>query len=103
MRVEWTDQAKKGRKQIADYIRDRFGLRHKRDFIQEVNKAVKMLMRLPNVGSVEPLLADLPKTYRSIVVNHLSKIVYRIDGDIIYIVAFWDVRRDPKALANEIK
>ena len=33
MRVEWTDQAKKGRKQIADYIRDRFGLRHKRDFI----------------------------------------------------------------------
>lgn len=24
MRVEWTDQAKKGRKQIADYIRDRF-------------------------------------------------------------------------------
>ena len=103
MRVEWTEQAKVGRKQVADYIRDRFGLRHKRDFIQEVNKAVKMLMRLPNVGSVEPLLVDLPKTFRSIVVNHRSKIVYRIDGDIIYIVAFWDVRRDPGTLASEVK
>jgi plasmid stabilization system protein ParE len=103
MRVEWTEQAKVGRKQVADYIRDRFGLRHKRDFIQEVNKAVNMLMRLPNVGSVESLLADYPRTYRSIVVNHLSKIVYRIDGDIIYIVAFWDVRRNPETLAKEVK
>lgn len=35
--------------------------------------------------------------------NQLDKIVYRIDGDIIYIVAFWDVRRDPGTLANEVK
>ena len=103
MRVEWTDRAKEEKKQVADYIRDRFGLRHKRCFIQDVNKIVKMLMHQPNAESIEPLLDDQPKTFRSIVVNRFSKIVYRIDGDIIYIVAFWDVRRNPDTLANEVK
>ena len=41
--------------------------------------------------------------YRSYVMNRLNKIVYHIDGDIIYIVAFWDVRRDPVTLAGEVK
>lgn len=35
--------------------------------------------------------------------NRLDKIVYYIDCDIIYIVAFWDVRRDPITLASEVK
>ena len=41
--------------------------------------------------------------YRSFVMNRLNKIVYRIDDDVIYIVAFWDVRRDPDSLASEVK
>ena len=35
--------------------------------------------------------------------NRLNKIVYRIDGDTIYIVALWDVRRNPGTLASEVK
>lgn len=60
-------------------------------------------MKHPNLGSVEPLLADLPKTYRSVVIDGLSKMVYFIEGDVIYIAAFWDCRREPKALADEVK
>jgi hypothetical protein len=33
----------------------------------------------------------------------LNKMVYRVDGDIIYIVAFWDTRKEPKEQANQIK
>ena len=35
--------------------------------------------------------------------NKFAKIVYRIDGDTIYIVALWDVRRNPGTLASEVK
>ena len=99
----WTDQAKEGKNHVAEYIRNKFGLKYKRKFIQDVDRTVRMLMRSPNVASFEELLSDLPSDYRSIVVNHLSKIIYRIHDDVIYIVDFWDVRRDPKTLASQIK
>ena len=71
--------------------------------MQEVRQTRRLIESSPNIGPVEPLLADRAVMYRSYVMNQLDKIVYRIDGDIIYIVAFWDVRRDPGTLANEVK
>lgn len=103
MRIEWTDRAVRGKQNVADYIRGRFGYKHKREFAQEVDRTARMLLRHPNLGTVEQLLADRPKTYRSVVIKGLSKMVYLIEGDIIYIVAFWDVRREPQALADEVK
>jgi len=103
MRIVWTDQAKDGKNWVANYIRSRFGYRYKKQFMQEVEKIVEMVKQHQNIGSFEPLLADLPRAYRSIVVNHLSKIVYYINGDIIYIADFWDVRREPNALASQVK
>lgn len=103
MRVVWTDQAKDGKNWVANYIRRRFGYRYTKKFMQEVDKIVGIVKQQPNIGSFEPLLADLPTSYRSIVVSHLSKIVYYVNGDIIYIVDFWDVRREPDALASQVK
>ena len=103
MRVIWDPLAKKERNHVASYICRRFGDSHKTDFLQEVRETVQMMKRHPDVGPIEPLLADLPQTYRSVVVARLSKIVYFIDGDVIYIADFWDCRREPKALADEVK
>ena len=103
MRVVWTEQAKDGRNWVANYIRSRFGYRYRLKFMQEVDKIIEIVKQHPNIGSFEPLLADLPTAYRSIVVNHLSKIVYYINGDIIYIADFWDVRHEPDALAAQVK
>ena len=103
MRIEWTDRAIRGKQNVADYIRDRFGYKHKKKFAQEVDRTVRMLLKHPILGSVEPLLADRPKTYRSVVINGLSKMVYLIEDDIVYIVAFWDCRQDPATLAGQVK
>ena len=62
-----------------------------------------MLRHSPNLGSVDPLFRDRPIAYRSIVINGLSKQVYFIDGDIIYIADFWDVRREPETFAAQVK
>lgn len=101
--VIWHSQAKEGKKQVADYIRRQFGLKHKKEFMQEVDQAAKRLMLSPNIGFIDPLFADRPSTYRSIIINGLSKMVYRIDDDVIHVVAFWDVRREPVAQAEQVK
>ena len=103
MRVEWTDYADMRRDQVADYIRDYFGVKHKNRFIKEVRKITKMLRRSPNLGAIDPLFADRPVAYRSIIINSLSKLVYRVDDDVIHIIAFWDTRQEPKALASRLK
>ena len=64
-----------------------------------------LLATNPYLGPIEPLLADLPQTYRSVVVGRLNKMVYHIEEDekTISVDDFWDVRREPQALADEVK
>ena len=56
----------------------------------------------PNIGPIEPLFDACPIAYRSIIINGLSKMVYYIDDETIYIVAFWDTRREPQSQAQQV-
>ena len=103
MRYEWTDYAKEGRDQIADYIYERFGEKRSMKFLDDVDEAVDMIVRHPGIGTIDPLFADRSVTYRSIVVDGLNKLVYRVDDDVIYIAAMWDCRREPQAQAKQVK
>ena len=95
MKVIWQPSAKKGRTEVAAYIRRQFGAKRKISFLQEVRETTQMLRKVPNIGKIDPLYADRPLTYRSVIINGLTKMVYHIDGDIIYIVSLWDTRREP--------
>ena len=55
------------------------------------------------MGVIDPLFVSYRRTYRSIIINGLSKLVYFIDGEDIYIAAFWDTRQEPKAQAEQVK
>ena len=101
MRYEWTDYAKEGRDQIADYIYERFGEKRSMKFLDDVDETVDMNMRHPGIGTIDPLFADRSVTYRSIVVDGLSKMVYRVEEDVIYIAAMWDCRREPQVQAEQ--
>lgn len=101
MNVKWTERAHDKKTEIAAYIRRQFGAKRKVRFLQEVRETTKMLRNTPNIGQIDPLYADRAHTYRSIVINGLNKMVYRIDGDIIYIVDFWDTRREPVRQASQ--
>ena len=95
MKVIWQESAKAGRRQVAAYIRREFGIKRTKKFRQEVADTVNQLMHSPGIGQIDPLYADRPLTYRSVIINGLNKMVYRVDGDTIYIVDFWDTRREP--------
>ena len=44
-----------------------------------------------------------PFAYRSIVVNRLNKIVYRVVEDRIEIADVWDTRREPQQQADDLR
>ena len=103
MKVIWDPKARKGRNQVAKYILRQFGVKRKDEFLLEVRETTKILKIHPNLGPIDPLFDDRPKTYRSVIINGLSKMVYFIDDDTIYIAAFWDCRQDPKEQASKVK
>ena len=71
-------------------------------FRQQVADAVNMLSRSPGIGQIDPLFANHSATYRSIIINGLNKMVYRVDGNTIHIVAFWDTRMEPETQAENV-
>lgn len=103
MRVKWSPFAKQQMLQIAKYIQKEFGNKYRDNFIQKVRGSNHIIGNNPDIGKVEPLLADSPFTYHSYVLNRLNKIVYRIDNDHVEVVDFWDVRQEPNALAERVK
>ena len=103
MRVRWNDESKKRLRETAQYIRDEFGAQARADFLQEVRHTNALLGNNPDMGPLEALLSDLPSKYRSVVVHHHNKIIYRVVDDHIEVIAFWDTRKEPTQQAQQTK
>ena len=103
MKVSWSKRAGDAVVRTSVYILNKFGPKASEDFLQEVSHVSDLLESNPCLGPDEPLLAQKSKSYRSVVLNHLNKIVYYIKGDTIRIAAFWDTRREPKAQTAKLK
>ncbi|MBQ9213714.1 MAG: type II toxin-antitoxin system RelE/ParE family toxin [Bacteroidales bacterium] len=103
MKVIWQEPAKVGKRQVSTYIRREFSINRAKIFKQEVADTINTLMLSPYIGKIDPLFESHVFTYRSIVINGLSKLVYRVDGDTIYIVAFWDTRMEPVVQAAKVR
>ena len=103
MTVIWHPRAETAKLQVADYIHKQFGFKRKKTFMQEVRQMAQKLSRSPYIGQIDPLFEGRAKTYRSVIVNGLNKMVYYIEDDIVYIAAFWDTRREPITQAEKIK
>ncbi len=52
----------------------------------------------PNSGSVDLDLSTDDTMYRFFIINDLSKMVYCVKDDTIYVVDFWDVRQEPPSM-----
>ena len=103
MKVMMTDFAKQQVRKTARYINKEFGKTSKDDFLLKVRHTKQLLEHNPNLGPKEPLLDNRASAYRSVVVTHLNKMVYRILAEYIEIVDFWDTRREPKKQAEQVK
>ena len=53
------------------------------------------MRQFPNSGTIDWDLSTGQTLYRFFIINDLSKMVYCVKDDVIYVVDFWDVRREP--------
>ena len=103
MKIIWTESAQKSQDAAATYIFNEFGAMPLIDFYKNLDEIEEDLSDFPELGRIEPLLQDRSKSYRSLVATKYNKIIYYVDDDKIYIVDFWDTRREPKAQASRLK
>ena len=103
MKVLWDPAAESRRDMVAEYIRGEFGYRRMKQFIKEVRDTTKKLQRSPYIGKLDPLFDDRPVAYRSVIINDLNKMIYRVEDNIIYIAGFWDTRMDDEDQASQVK
>ena len=95
MRIVDSAKSQAGRNAIAEYIYRKFGANAVRAFRASYKEARKMILQHPNSGAIDWMLSTEEVIYRYVIISNLSKMLYRIEGDVIYVVDFWDTRKEP--------
>ena len=105
MKIEWENIAEQKAKEIGKYIRRSFGLKRMKVFGEQIRHTTDLLILNPYMGVLDPLLSGRSQSYRSILINRLSKMVYYVDEKegVIHISAFWDCRCEPLAQSEHLK
>lgn len=103
MKIEWQNRAKVEWRKLILYCLREFGRFTTLRFQEKINKSLSLLQVFPHMGKVESELTGKEYEYRSFVVHEHFKMIYRWDEerDTIYIIHFWDVRREPQTLKEE--
>ena len=90
MQVFVTPRAERNFDSIVDYIKQKWGEKTAREFIQKVDEIFILLKNFPVMGQVEN------NDIRGFQLSRQTRIVYRIRDNKIIILSFFDVRQDPK-------
>jgi plasmid stabilization system protein ParE len=101
MKIDWTEKAEERLDEIYAY----YSVKSKKvsmEIVREIKSAVDPLIEFPQMAAIEPLLSDLPKSFRSLIVRRIYKIIVDDDRDSIKIATVWDCRQDNKKLRKEV-
>ena len=100
--INWSKIAERSYGQILEYIAGEFGKTRAKKFAIKVFVDVSKLPANPGLGQKEPLLEGARYEFRRLVIDNLTKVIYRITDDSIEIADVWDARKDPKDLVQHL-
>lgn len=105
MKYQWRKKAEKQVKQTIRYCTKEFGKSTAEKFLVNIGHQVDLLVDNPQLGPIEPLLKERTCTYRSLLVHKRFKLIYYISSSkaTLYIVALWDICREPGRLAGSVR
>ena len=103
MQLQFTKQAREEYLKIVSVFAEFAGTRSAILFIERVRERGATLLRHPEIGHPEPLLADRNRLYRSISINKNYYFIYHVTQTTIWIVDIWDRRQNPVRLVARIK
>lgn len=96
MKVIYTDQSYERLEESMNFLLEVQGL--PLDKVREIGSKLldraDSLANSPNIGQYEEYLKHLGKGHRRLV-EGVFKIIYRIKGDYIFIIDFFDTRQNP--------
>jgi len=90
MQVLVTPRAEQDFDSIVDYISNKWGEATARQFVQKTDEIFKLLKNYPSIGQVEK--GDI----RGLQLSPQTRVLYRIREERIIVLAFFDVRQNPK-------
>ena len=93
MKIVRTPRAIDGFREVATYIACHFGNQALREFQQRTKEWTLALKKMPKLGGVDEDISTDKFEYRCIPIYKRSMMVYRIEGEMIIIVDFYDTRR----------
>lgn len=103
MRVEWSRRALCEWENTVRYIFREFGRKAAEEFEQEIARWEIRIAVNPELAHQEPLLKGRSRLYRGLIVSKYSKLIFYVEGEVVYIADLWDMRREPSQLYKRIK
>lgn len=92
MKIEWTEQAQRGWREVAAYIQKEFGRQGYKQFKQRTKENEAYISKFPNGSEIAWVDAETGIEYRWRTIYHRSKVLYFIREEKVMIADFWDVR-----------
>ncbi len=92
LEIYWTKRADKNFDKIIDYLLNEWGENVSRAFIKKVYDFLDILAEFPEIGTIE----NREKGIRGFTIVKQVNVFYRISGNKIILLNFFDNRQDPK-------
>lgn len=90
LEIKWSKRADKKFDKILDYLIKKWGDRVTKNFVKKVYDFLDILSEFPEIGSIE----NKEKGIRGFTIVKKINIFYRIKGDTIILLDFFDNRQD---------
>ena len=92
-KIKWTTRADVKFDNILQYLTTNYGEQVTKNFINKVYDFLDILSEFPEIGSIE----NQEKSIRGFTIVKQINIFYRIKGETIILLDFFDNRKNPKS------
>ncbi len=93
MNVIWSDRAKISYFEVIEFILKKWTVREVRKFDDKTKKIISLIEKSP-----EMFPTSKKKNIRKCVLTKQTSLYYTITDEKVFLVTFWDNRRNPKTL-----
>lgn len=97
MEVIWTKFATNSLFEILFFVKSQAGATVALKTKRQLFRSTRNIPKFPLSGKIEPLLLETGKEYRFKICGNY-KIIYRVEGKIVYIIDVFDCRQNPEKL-----
>lgn len=103
MEIIWTPLSLKSLSELLRFVRRMWGDKKSFEVRKLIEHNVLLLQKHPHLGKVLPETESKFVEIRSLIIKRKNRVFYKIEGEKIYIILVWDVRKDPDTLFEALK